>query len=142
MRFGFGPRIRHPFFPRLIPTPAREAKAANTVLCGSLAELLRAGDLGAQAVRAVFVTVPESQPIPSDTDRDTLWEMFQVPAYVLVLDGRGRVVAHECEAQGLHVAPSHIADGEEGEICGCGRAGRKFCIAGPESQSAPVLSLE
>ncbi len=47
---------------------------------------------------------PDS-PFLSDSDRDILWEAFQVPAFACLLDGDGRLVGYECEAQdGLHIA--------------------------------------
>ena len=103
MHFTFGPRIRHPFFPGLHATPAAEAKLSNPALYGTYQELLRAAEGGASVRRAVFVTQMEGQPLLSDSEREVLWRRFQVPAFVLLLDGRQHVMAYECEAQsGLH----------------------------------------
>jgi len=126
MQFHIGHRIRHPFFPKLKLTPAREAKSLNPALYGGFQELVSAGGAGARVRRAVFVTCLENVPLPSDSERDVLWEIFQVPAFAIVLDARGRVLAYECEAQGgLHVNDQCSAATARMEVCECGRPGRK-----------------
>jgi hypothetical protein len=127
MQFGFGPRIRHPFFPGLTPTPAEEAKESCAALYGTYPELLRAAQAGVRVRRAVLVTRFEPEPGLSDRDRELLWELFEVPAFAMLLDRKGHVVAYECEAQsGLHVNPKYAAAGSATALCGCGRPGEKL----------------
>ena len=126
MFFSFGSRIRHPFFPGLATTPAVGAKQHCTALYGSVRELDRAAEGGIHVRRAVFVTHSEGEPFLTMSDRDALWEKFQVPVLAMLLDRAGRVVAYECEVQdGLHVGPKHPASCDA-EICGCGRPGGKI----------------
>ncbi len=129
MHFGFGPRIRHPFFPGLTPIPAGEAKEISSALFGTFEELVEAAGAGAHVKRAVFVTLHEREPLPSDSDRDVLWKMFQVPAFAMLLDPKGRVLAYECEAQsGLHVSPKYSVAPESAAQCECGRPGYKVAV--------------
>jgi hypothetical protein len=140
MHFSFGSRIRHPFFPGLTPIPAGEAKESSPALFGTFAELVDAASAGAHVDRAVFVTLQESEPLPSDSDRDVLWKMFQVPAFAMLLDRKGRVLAYECEAQsGLHVSPKYPMAQESAALCECGRPGCKL-VQG-EFLDAPVRQL-
>jgi len=81
--------------------------------------------------RAVFVLQNEGDPLLSDAQRDELWELFQVPVYVLLLDANHRVCAYECEAhQGLHlprdIGPHRAPAGLEASPCGCGRPGPRL----------------
>lgn len=116
MKFWFGPRIRHPFFPGLHATPAAEAKPLSPALYGSFQELVRAAEGGALVRRAVFVSH-----IVGESERNLLWRRFQVPVFVVLADPKGRVVAYECEAQnGLHVSDATAA---ETAVCDCGRPG-------------------
>ena len=127
MEFPFGSRIRHPFFPGLHATPAGAAKLINQALYGTFEELERARDAGARVRRAVFVTCRRDEPLPSESQRDALWSMFQVPVLALLLDDNGRLLAFECEAQnGLHVNARHPLQSEDAAICACGRPGRKL----------------
>jgi hypothetical protein len=129
MHFGFGPRIRHPFFPGLTPIPAGEAKETSSALFGTFEELIDAASAGAHVKRAVFVTLRESEPLPSDSDRDVLWKMFEVPAFAMLLDRKGRVLAYECEAQnGLHVSPKYPMERDATAQCECGRPGCKLSV--------------
>ena len=65
---------------------------------------MAAADFGATAECAVFVLQYPDHPFLSRSDRDALWEKFQVPVFALLLDRQGRLTAWECEAQeGLHV---------------------------------------
>ena len=130
MHFSFRPRIRHPFFPGLSPTPAGKAKEDCAALYGTFAELVRAADTGIHTARAVFVTLLQDQSPLSDRDRDTIWELFEVPVLVLVLDDKGRVIAYECEAQsGLHVDPKSPLPSAIAANCECGRPGMKLSPA-------------
>ena len=129
MQFTFGPHIRHPFFPWLSPTPAAEAKTVCSALYGTFPELLRAAHAGAHASRAVFVTLRQEETPLSNRQRDTLWELFQVPSFVLLLDGKGRLLAYECEAQcGLHVNPKYPARSPIESACECGRPGDRVLL--------------
>jgi hypothetical protein len=81
--------------------------------------------------RAVFVLQNEGDPLLTDPQRDELWERFQVPVYVLLLDASHRVCAYECEAhQGLHLPQetgvNRIPPGIETSPCGCGRPGPRL----------------
>ena len=130
MQFGFGARIRHPLFPGLIPTPAREAKAVSCALHGTFPELVHAACEGAQATRAVFVILRVDEAPLSEQDRDLLWDLFQVPAFLLMLDGKDRVLGYECEVQnGLHVTARFPSDSAAAAECECGRPGQKLFLA-------------
>jgi hypothetical protein len=71
-------------------------------------------------------------PFLSETERDQLWQMFQVPVLAVLLDRHGRLLAYECEAQsGLHVGPQALwsADRLESAPCECGRPGLRLVLA-------------
>jgi len=139
MQLRFGPRIRHPFFPGLNATPAGEARPLNPALYGTFEELVRAADAGALVSRAVFVIHLEDELLLSDSDRDALWERFQVPAFALLLDRKRRVLAFECEAQsGLHVVPRYPIASADTALCECGRPGHKLY---PAASQAPLRTL-
>src|SRR6185369_9281330 len=90
--------LRHPFFPDWPATPTRLAKGHCAALSGNVQELMGVNRFDVRPSRAVFALhYPESQFL-TPADRDTLWEMFQVPVYGLLLDGEGRLVGYECEA--------------------------------------------
>ncbi|HLK63622.1 MAG TPA: hypothetical protein VKU19_09290 [Bryobacteraceae bacterium] len=98
--------LRHPFFPEWAATPTRLAKGACTTLSGSFAELMRAAT-SVRPSRAVFVMHYPESIFLTDRERDTLWEVYQVPVFALLLDGEGRLVGWECEAHdGLHIGSS------------------------------------
>jgi hypothetical protein len=121
MTFWFRPRIRHPFFPGLAPTPARDAKGRVTALCGSFAELEEAAARGVSAKRVVFVLMQADTPLKG-LQRDRLWDLFQTPIYAMLLSADGRIAAFECEAQsGFHTQPKNIAPVDN--HCECGRSG-------------------
>src|ERR1700760_2541478 len=104
MAFWFRPRIRHPFFPGLIPTPAREAKGQVSALYGSYAELEEAAIQGVSVERTTFVLAEADAAPLNMAQRDRLWELFQTPVYAILLSG-GRVAAFECEAlSGYHLS--------------------------------------
>jgi hypothetical protein len=144
MQFHFGAGIRHPFLPGLRATPAREAKPLNPALYGTFRELERAAAAGARVRRAVFVTCEENEPVPGDSEHDALWEMFQVPAFAMLLDAKGHVLAFECEAQsGLHVSAGGAAASDDTAICECGRPGRKLhpCSAADGVRKVDPLTI-
>jgi hypothetical protein len=140
--------LRHPLYPHWRVTPARFARNQCVALSGTLRELLRAGAYGIRAERALFVVHMPDSPFLTDSDRDALWESFQVPAYAVLLDGEGRLVGYECEVQdGMHIgavrldtAPGNIFSDDsvlgyrvpldhatvETSPCACGREGQRL----------------
>lgn len=122
MSLWFRPRIRHPFYPRLFPTPAVEAQGRVVALSGTFHELEQAAAAGASAQRALFVLNRWNGAPLTDAQRDRLWTLFQVPAYAMLIDGDGRMVGFECEAQnGFHVPGKAAPDSP---LCECGRPGQ------------------
>jgi len=144
----FGSRIRHPFFPDWVATPAVEAEGARqyTALSGKVSQLMDAAEAGVSAARAVYVVRSVEHPFLSESEREAVWRTFQVPIYTVLLGARGRTLAYECEAQdGLHLAVNCLASTawtaffEEGErptctvaapvdssLCECGRTGHRL----------------
>lgn len=128
-------RIRHPLFPALSAIPASEASGVCAAIAGTFRELMQGYSAGARATRVVFATAGFTGPFLSDSERDRLWELFEVPAYLLILDPKGRVAAYECEAyEGLHlvdgsIVPSSLAGNSEESPCGCGRPGLRWILA-------------
>ena len=136
MKHWFRPRIRHPFFPGLTPTPAHEAKAREVALLGSFADLTDAARRGASAARAIFVLLDAGAQPLDDAQRDRLWNLFEAPVYAIVTGPDGRAAAYECEMRsGFHV-PTR-PDREEPVVCECGRAGAVVTAASRETQSRP-----
>ena len=125
-------RIRHPLYPALKPIPAAKATGLCLAITGTFQELEQAGAAGVRASRIVFPMHRIEGPSLSSSERDMLWELFQVPAYVLMLDGKGRVVAYECEAHsGLHLINQETrpVDGDiETSLCECGRPGSRVIL--------------
>ncbi len=127
----FGRRIHHPFYPALKPSPAARGPRRCAALAGTFNELLRASAAGVLVERAVFPLHQPTRPFLTPEERDALWALFQVPVYAMLLDGRGRVIGYECEAQeGLHLAPGY-GDGflfgtVDSTPCECGRAGPRL----------------
>ncbi len=117
----FRPRIRHPFYPKLIATPAAEANGRVAALSGTFRELERAAATGAWVKRVLFVRDNYYSAPLTDDQRDRLWSLFQVPTYAMLLDGNGRLVAFECEAQDGFHAPGKAAP--DSPLCACGRPG-------------------
>jgi hypothetical protein len=130
--FGiFRARITHPLFPNLPAGPASSARGWSQALAGTFRELAGAVTRGARARRAIYVMLTEAE-LLTDGERDELWRLFQVPVYALQVDGSGRVIAWECEAQrGLH-GPQ----GEGGMLCACGRPGLRARNAGTLAHAA------
>jgi hypothetical protein len=125
MQWWFRSRIRHPFFPGLSATPAAEAKGRCVALSGAYPELTKAALAGARPQRAVFALNLIHHPFLTGKERDSLWQIFQVPVYALLLDCNQRLLAYECEAQdGLHVP--HNPSSVVASICECGRPGPRI----------------
>src|SRR6266516_1214050 len=125
--------IRHPLYPALAAIPATEATGLCPAITGTFPELAQACAAGVRASHVVFPMHGSGGPFLSASERDALWELFQVPIYVLILDGKGRVVAYECEAQsGLHLASdmeaSPVAGSIESSPCDCGRPGPRVML--------------
>ena len=124
--------IRHPFYPGLAVTLALECKGPCAGLSGTLRDLTRAATAGARVRRMIFALHYPGSRFLSETERDQLWEVFQVPVCAVLLDRNGRLLAYECEAQsGLHVGPQ--APWSAGELesapCECGRPGPRLVLA-------------
>jgi len=127
----FRSRIQHPLYPAISATPAEDSCGQSPALAGTFEQLLRAGTRHAQASRAVYVLLGDGDPPLSDAHRDALWELFQVPVYVLVVDANRRICAYECEAhEGLHLpaitASRRPRHGVEMSPCNCGRPGPRL----------------
>jgi hypothetical protein len=104
--------------------------------------LARAARSGARVCRAVFVTYREEDGPPTDAERDSLWEMFQVPAFAMLLDGKGRVRAYECEAQsGLHISIRRAIASAGTVVCECGRPGPKLYLAASAVEAQTLAKL-
>ena len=73
------PPIRHPFYPGLNVTLAVECKGPCAGLSGTFRDLTRAAAAGARARRMVFALHYPGTPFLNETERDQLWQMFQVP---------------------------------------------------------------
>jgi hypothetical protein len=124
--------IRHPFYPGLPVTLAVECKGPCAGLSGTLRDLIRAAGAGARARRMILALNYPGSPFLSETDRDELWQVFQVPVLAVLMDRSGRLLAYECEAQsGLHVGPQ--VPWSEGVLesapCECGRPGLRLMLA-------------
>ena len=147
MQLGFRSRVRHPLYPGLGAIPAVEATGECAVLCGSFEELEKAAAAGARPLRAVYALNSPNDPFLSDFQRDALWEKFEVPVFVLVVDARKRVLAFECEAQeGLHVATDlelNVPALWDFSPCECGRPGHRILpVQRKPAASAAELSRE
>jgi hypothetical protein len=122
MTFWFRPRIRHPFFPGLNPTPAGAATGRALALCGPYAELEKAAANGVSAKHAVFALVELNGPPFTPVQRNRLWELFQTPVYAILTAIDGSIAGFECEVQdGFHLPGKPDADAET--VCECGRPG-------------------
>lgn len=122
-------------FPGLHATPARDCSAWSIALNGAFRELVLAANRGARVRRAVFLTCREDEPLPGEAERNTLWELFQVPVFVILLDRKGRVLAYDCEAQcGMHLNAGRASAPADAVVCDCGRPGRKL----PARELQPV----
>jgi hypothetical protein len=132
VRHLFQNRIRHPFFPDLAATPAGEARGRCAAVAGGFDDLARAAAAGVEARRAVYLLSHANQN-SNEGQREALWRLFRVPVYGLLMEGGGRIVAWECEAQnGLHVEGSGAAGLglREESPCACGRPGARVLVTG------------
>jgi hypothetical protein len=80
----------------------------------------------------VFALHYPGTPFLNETQRDQLWQVFQVPVLAVLLDRNGRLLGYECEAQsGLHVGPQSpwSASVLESAPCECGRPGLRLKLA-------------
>ena len=137
--------IRHPFYPGLAVTLAVECKGPCAGLSGTLRELTRAATAGARARRMIFALHYPGFPFLSETERDQLWQTFQVPVFAVMLDRDGRLLAYECEAQsGLHVGP--LAPWSAGVLesapCECGRPGRRLVLSAQTAAPSDFSAAE
>jgi hypothetical protein len=131
VRFLFGRRIRHPFYPALKPAPAAAAKSHSRALYGAFEELATAAGMGVRVARAVFPVRRSASPFLTDSQRDTLWDLFKVPVYALILDSHDEVVGYECEMQdSIHLREDYAARLLYGNVdsspCDCGRPGPRL----------------
>ena len=136
--------IRHPFYPGLAVTLAVECKGPCAGLSGTLRELTRAATAGASVRRMIFALHYPSSPFLSETERDQLWQVFQVPVCAVLVDRSGRLLAYECEAQaGLHVGPQApwSAGVLESAPCECGRPGLRLVLAPGRPSGANQAAL-
>jgi hypothetical protein len=137
--------IRHPFYPGLAVTLAAGCKGPCAGLSGTLRELTRAATAGASVRRMIFALHYPGSSFLSQTERDRLWEVFQVPVFALLLDCDGHLLAYECEAQsGLHVGPrSQWSAGElESAPCECGRPGLRLMMAAQTAVASVFSAAE
>ena len=84
-------RIRHLFYPKLAVTGVRHAWGACTALAGGFAELAAAAQ-GVRATRPCSCWPRGGTPPLTEAQGDQLWLLFRVPAYLLRLDERGRIM--------------------------------------------------
>jgi hypothetical protein len=139
---AFRRRIRHPFYPAVKPAPATAARAVSRALYGAYEELSKASERGVRVARAVFPIRRPGAPFLTETQRDTLWDMFRVPVYSLLVDERGEVVGYECEAQdGMHLRDDYAnglnTDAVEARLCECGRPGVRLMPSETRQASEP-----
>jgi hypothetical protein len=124
--------IRHPFYPGLEVALAVECKGPCAGLSGTFRDLARAAAAGVRVRRMVFALHYPGFPLLSETERDQLWQVFQVPVLAVLSDRNGRLLAYECETQaGLHVGPQApwSAGVLESAPCECGRPGPRLLLA-------------
>ena len=90
-----------------------------------------------QPTHAIVVLTAPGYPL-DEAAREGLWRRFEVPVFEQMTDGRGHVIAAECEAHdGLHLLckPSEAPLGEiRSAPCECGRKGARVFPAGGEIQ--------
>jgi hypothetical protein len=139
MSLWFRPRLRHPFYPRLLTTPAAEAHGRVIALSGTFHELEQAAAAGVTAERALLVLNRWNGDSLTGAQRDRLWTLFQVPAYAMLIDSDGRLVGFECEAQnGFHVPGKPAPDSP---LCECGRPGQMLHTEAARTISAGLRLL-
>jgi hypothetical protein len=128
--------LSHPFFPGLKLTPATRAKTGCPAISGTFQELVDAAAAGVRVTRAVVPLHGPADPFLSDGEREALWEMFGVPVWAMLLDGRGRLIGYECEVQeGFHLSADYpcglLFGTADSSACECGRAGPRLLPAEP-----------
>src|SRR5688572_12438749 len=130
--------IRHPLFASWKTTPAAKAAGACITIAGTLDELAEAAARGASASHAIFTLHATEGPFLNGLERETLWQLFQVPHYTMIVDPKGRIVAYECEAKdGLHLAEwTPTAGTIASSPCECGRPGPRWIPAPKTAFSA------
>ena len=136
--------VRHPFYPGLAVASAVRCKGSCAGLSGTVRELTRAATAGARARRMIFALHYPGSPFLSESERDQLWRVFQVPVFALLLDCNGRLLAYECEAQsGLHVGPQAPWSASELESapCECGRPGLRLVLAARKPPGAAQTAV-
>jgi hypothetical protein len=144
VRLTFHRGIRHPFYPALKPAPAEAASDGSAALFGVFEELLRASETGVRVARAIFPLRSPRNPFLSESQRDLLWDRFQVPVYGLLMNADGEVVGYECEAQnGMHIRTEYAAglltEEVESKLCECGRPGPRLM---PQSERRLTRAFE
>lgn len=120
-------------YPAVKPAPATGAANDSPALYGPFEELTTAAANGIRAARAVFPLLDLSRPFLSEPRRETLWRLFRVPIYPILLDRQGSIVAYECEVQeGLHLREGYVGTlfgRVEHSLCECGRPGPRLMPA-------------
>jgi hypothetical protein len=70
---------------------------------------------------ALVVLRYDTDPPPSQEDRDRLWRLFGVPVFEQYLNERNEVLAMECDAHsGLHVVRGFLDSALDATLCCCG----------------------
>jgi hypothetical protein len=87
-----------------------------------------------QISHALVVLRYDTDPTPSQDDRDRLWRLFGVPVFEQYLNERNEVLAMECDAHaGLHVVQGCLDRPLDETRCSCGNPA-------PRLQLRPVLA--
>jgi hypothetical protein len=82
--------------------------AASTDLVNLSRALSASSTIDWNADHAIVVVCGMEAGLMTEAQRDTLWEMFQVPAFQQFVGTDGRVIAAECEVHaGLHIRPEN-----------------------------------
>jgi hypothetical protein len=88
---------------------------------------------------ALIVLARPGDALLTRRERDELWTAFQVPVFQQIVNGRGVLLASECEAHdGLHIESAQVVTigaPLDRKICGCGRSAPRLK---PLEQSAPI----
>jgi len=83
---------------------------------------------------ALVVLRYDTDPTPTQEDRDRLWRIFGVPVFEQYLNDRNEVLAMECDAHaGLHVVQGCLDHVLDATLCCCGNPA-------PRLQLRPVLA--
>jgi len=88
---------------------------------------------------ALIVLARPGDALVTGLQREKLWTAFHVPVFQQIVNGRGLLLASECEAHdGLHIESAHVvAIGAplDRTTCGCGRTTPRLK---PWEQPAPI----